>query len=44
MAIASFVASLCNEFTPGWVIGLLLCSLTVRAIFVRAFRSRPTRS
>ena len=33
MAIASFVASLCNEFTPGWVIGLLLCSLAVRAIF-----------
>jgi hypothetical protein len=33
LAIASFVASLCNEFTPAWLIGLLLCSLIFRAMF-----------
>jgi hypothetical protein len=33
LAIASFVASLCNEFTPAWLIGLLFCSLIARAIF-----------
>ena len=33
LAVGCFVASLCNEFTPPWLIGLVLCSLTVRWIF-----------
>jgi Family of unknown function (DUF6056) len=33
LAIGCFLASLCNEFTPAWLIGIVLCSLTVRAIF-----------
>lgn len=33
LAVAGFVASLCNEFTPAWLVGLLLCSLGFRALF-----------
>jgi hypothetical protein len=33
LAIGCFVASLCNEFTPPWLIGLVLCSLSVRWVF-----------
>jgi hypothetical protein len=36
MAIGGFTAALCNEFTPPWLIGLMICSLTVRAIFFPA--------
>jgi hypothetical protein len=33
LALGCLVASLCNEFTPPWLIGLVLCSLAVRRIF-----------
>jgi Family of unknown function (DUF6056) len=33
LVIASFVASLCNEFTPAWLVGLVLCSLIIRAVY-----------
>jgi hypothetical protein len=36
MAIGGFTAALCNEFTPPWLIGMMLCSLMVRAIFFPA--------
>jgi hypothetical protein len=33
MAIGCFVASLCNEFTSAWLLGVVLCSLIIRRIF-----------
>jgi hypothetical protein len=33
LAIGCFVAALCNEFTPAWLIGIVICSLLARKIF-----------
>lgn len=35
LSIGCFVAALCNEFTPAWLLGLILGSVVFRAIFWR---------
>jgi hypothetical protein len=35
LATGCFVASLCNEFTPVWLVGLVVCSVIIRMIFMR---------
>jgi Family of unknown function (DUF6056) len=35
LASGCFVAALCNEFTPAWLLGIVICSLVIRKIFRR---------